>query len=288
MNTAEYLNTLIECKEDMKAAIEERGVTVTGGLSTYADAITSINGAYPIPNKFDINTKFSYSDIVIMPSIDTTGWTSTVEMFDSCNKMREVGWFDTSNVTSFERMFLSCSELENVPLYNSEKVTNMYLFLAGCVNLNNLPNFLTINVTTMRQAFQSLRKITEIPPFVTSNVKDMNGAFAGCSSLNTIPRMDAKQWKDVGDMFYGCASITNVGGFIGLGKEKDLVGADTMFNWRDEVDLSHNQAVNIINDLYDRTSAGYSILEIYIPSRNITEDDIAIATNKGWIVDYYD
>ena len=42
MNTAEYLNTLIECKEDMKAAIEERGITITGGLSTYADAIEEI------------------------------------------------------------------------------------------------------------------------------------------------------------------------------------------------------------------------------------------------------
>jgi hypothetical protein len=42
MNTAEYLNTLIDCKEDMKAAIKSKGVTPEGGLSTYADAISEI------------------------------------------------------------------------------------------------------------------------------------------------------------------------------------------------------------------------------------------------------
>lgn len=42
MNTAEYLNTLIECKEDMKTALIEKGAPPTCGLSTYADLIKEL------------------------------------------------------------------------------------------------------------------------------------------------------------------------------------------------------------------------------------------------------
>lgn len=65
MNTAEYLNTLIECKEDMKSAIEERWATVTGGLSTYADLIREIEWDFRhieviyVPNGVNIGTYYS-------------------------------------------------------------------------------------------------------------------------------------------------------------------------------------------------------------------------------------
>lgn len=288
MNTAEYLNTLIGCKEDMKAAIEERGITITGGLSTYADLINSLNGNYPVPNKFDKNTIFMGSKIVDMPFIDTTEWTSTSQMFEDVNTLQTVKLFDTSSVTDMSRMFLYCSSLTSIPLFNTSNVVDMSYMLNTCSLLTSIPLFNTSKVTTMHKAFGGT-SITEIPQFDTSNVINMELTFAGCSKLITIPQMNAGKWKNVSEMFgEGCVSITNIGGFIGLGKEKDLVGTNTMFDWKDEVDLSRDQALNIINNLYDRTTANYSVLEIYIPSRNITEDDIAVATNKGWIVDYYD
>lgn len=46
MTTADRLNDLITAKEDMKSAIEEKGVEVTGGLTSYADAINSLNTDY--------------------------------------------------------------------------------------------------------------------------------------------------------------------------------------------------------------------------------------------------
>lgn len=46
MTTAEYLDTLIDCKEDMKSAIIEKGGSPSGGLTTYADAINSLNVDY--------------------------------------------------------------------------------------------------------------------------------------------------------------------------------------------------------------------------------------------------
>lgn len=42
MSISDRLQELISCKSDIKTAIEEKGVSVTGGLSTYADAIKQI------------------------------------------------------------------------------------------------------------------------------------------------------------------------------------------------------------------------------------------------------
>ena len=39
--------------------------------------------------------------------------------------------------------------------------------------------------------------------------------------------------------------------------------------------------INIINNLYDRASAGYSILPIDFFVDDLTDDEIAVLTNKG-------
>ena len=58
MTIADNLQTLIDCKADMKSAIEEKGVTVSGGLSTYADAIKQI-----VPPIVDVKVFEIYSGL---------------------------------------------------------------------------------------------------------------------------------------------------------------------------------------------------------------------------------
>ena len=45
--------------------------------------------------------------------------------------------------------------------------------------------------------------------------------------------------------------------------------------------------MNIINNLYDRATAGLSVLTLRLNSRSLaalTDEEKAIATNKGWIL----
>ena len=42
MSIADKLTLLINTKQDIKSAISEKGVEVTGGMTTYADAIRRI------------------------------------------------------------------------------------------------------------------------------------------------------------------------------------------------------------------------------------------------------
>lgn len=67
MSISDRLQELISCKSDIKTAIEEKGVSVTGGLSTYAEAIDEIITALdceviyvPRGINIGINTYYTY------------------------------------------------------------------------------------------------------------------------------------------------------------------------------------------------------------------------------------
>lgn len=69
VSIADKLQDLIEAKADMKAALQEKGVTPTGGLSTYADAISKITDTLDceviyVPNgiNFGIRTFYRYGE----------------------------------------------------------------------------------------------------------------------------------------------------------------------------------------------------------------------------------
>lgn len=66
---ADKLQDLVTAKADMKAALQEKGVTPTGGLSTYADAISKITDTLDceviyVPNgiNFGIRTFYRYGE----------------------------------------------------------------------------------------------------------------------------------------------------------------------------------------------------------------------------------
>ena len=64
MTISDRLHDLITAKEDMKSAIEEKGVEVTGGLTSYADAIDSI-----IPPIVDVKVFDIYAGIQLNNSV---------------------------------------------------------------------------------------------------------------------------------------------------------------------------------------------------------------------------
>ena len=105
MTTAEYLTQLSDSKEDMKSAIESKGVTVTGGLSTYADAIYNI-GRLPTKNITFIGSTFKSAPLLI-----TYEYTYMDLMFSKCENLEIVPLYDCSNVVSMKNTFMSCDKL---------------------------------------------------------------------------------------------------------------------------------------------------------------------------------
>lgn len=254
MNTAEYLTQLIDCKEDMKSAIIEKGVTPTGGLSTYADAIEKIynKNAY-----FPVGTKFEGTSFSVINGVD-----EAQEMINLINP-EEV---------DFSCLFQSCEFPYNNALYNidTSKVTNMRGMFAGAF-IDNVPQMDTSNVTDMSYMFYHIGVST-----------------GGTSRGIYLPDLNCGNVMDVTNMFqddgYYSPNIISIGRFIDLGKVEDLRGT---YGWGflKAVNLSRSDMVKIIYSLYDRKLAGYKTLKLSITTNtlnNLTSDDIEVAKNKGW------
>lgn len=287
MTIADNLQTLIDCKADMKSAIEERGVTVSGGLSTYADAIREIEAEstityLPVGTKFgDTTFKFNhkyYEDIGSgMPSVTPT-YVSDFEV--------EVKPLINPNETDMSYMFCDvvfdatnafiAKDIIYMTSFDTSKVTDMSYMFCECV-IPKIPQLDTSNVSNMSCMFRQVGQ-RGYEDYINVEISDLD-----CSSVIDITDL----FVDSNNSYSSYASIVSMPAFINLGKEPDLIGADSrgFLAWRR---LSHDEYIRIIDNLYDRKSAGYSIKNIRISSgtieNNLTDADIALATNKGWSI----
>lgn len=292
MTIADNLQTLIDCKADMKSAIESKGVTVSGGLSTYADAIREIehnNNVIEIDNTI----RFGFSQFEIAPMFDTSEFSRMNRMFEHCNSLKDVPLYDTSRVTDMSYMFYDCQSLITVPLFDTSRVTDMSCMFADCHRLTSVPQFNTSRVTNMYQMFCG-SDIIQLPQFDTSKVSNMNGMIGVCYELIEIPLLDAGSITQMGmcriyaadsSTVFSLPTITNLGGFKDLGKQANLGLVNDSSFLVAMPNLTRQSLLNVINNLYDRAEAGYSITSIKFNTKHLnllTSDDIAIATAKGW------
>jgi hypothetical protein len=250
---ADKLQDLVTAKEDMKTALIEKGVTPTGGLSTYADAVREISWEWTP----DDGIKFWYSGCTYIPKFNTVNITDMSEMFRECNRLKSTPELETSHVTSMEQMFIYCNGLTTIPQYDTSSCTNMGAMLYNC------------------------------------------------RSLESIPLLEAGKCQTITSILNGSYAITELGGFKDLGKAMWTwippspqygqpgyyvkIGTDNAFN--DCRKITRESCLNIFNNLYDvRENPGGYTPELKFESdviARLTEEDITIAVNKGWIISSY-
>ena len=196
---------------------------------------------------------------------------------------------DTSNAKSMNYMFKSCSSLTTIPLLNTSKVISMNYMFNGCSSLTSIPLLDTSKVTNMNYMFYNCSKLTTIPQFDTGNVTSMTSMFDTCTSLTTIPLLDTSSVTSMNYIFgfTELSKLTDLGGFKNLGAQPTLSGTNDNYFLYKAPNITHDSAMNIINNLYDRASAGYSVITLKFATKTLallSDDDKAIATNKGWII----
>ena len=326
MSIADKLTLLINTKQDIKSAISEKGVEVTGGMTTYADAIRrietgggedsiyvpiglkfgykSIHNSYHVP-KFAIpkliladgyaDGSYMFDGNLDLKSINgiyttNSSLTNCRYMFQNCESLESIPYFDTSNVTDANYMFAYCSSLTTIPLLNTSKVTDMNYMFNGCNLLTTIPHFDTSSVTGMNSMFSECRSLTTIPQLDTSSVTNMGFMFAYCNSLTTIPLLDASNVTGINNIFKPTVSsniqyyseLTDLGGFKNL-KVDFRNGLCYLPN------LTVQSLMNVINNLYDFVGNGESTtrtLQLGTTNLNkLTAEQKAVATNKGWVLE---
>ena len=213
---------------------------------------------------------------------DTTNVTNMSNMF-RCKGLTslDVSNFDTSKVTNMNSMFSLCSSLTSLDVsgFNTAEVTDMSGMFQVCSGLTSLDlsGFNTAKVTTMQSMFSNSSGLISLnlSSFDTTKVTDIHYMFYGCSSLTSLnlSSFDTTKVTSMFDMFYNCSS---------------LIELDSMQNISTELKLSPTildvtSLLDVINNLATVTTTKTLTLGSTLLAK-LTEDQIAIATNKGWTV----
>ena len=238
-------------------------------------------------NVTNMYNMFSVCDsLQTVPLLDTSEVTNMSNMFWGCKSLPTIPPLNTSKVTDMSEMFYSCNSLRAIPQLDTSNVTNMYNMFNGCKSLQTIPQLDTSKVTDMSEMFCSCNSLQAIPPLNTSKVTNMSYMFQGCTVLQTIPQLDTSGVTGISYMLgtSPITTLTDLGGFKNLGMAYNLSAPSSYF-LDGASKLTHDSLMNVINDLYDRKSAGYTTLQISFGSTNLaklTDEEKAIAINKGW------
>ena len=118
------INELNIVKNDIRTAIENKGYTADGGLTTYADIINSFelrSENLELPE----GTKFAFSTAQYLPYFDTSGVKDFSKMFYCCRNLRDIEEYDTSSAENMTAMFYGCNSLKTIPLIDCGNVIDV-------------------------------------------------------------------------------------------------------------------------------------------------------------------
>ena len=253
---------------------------------------------------------------VIFPQFDTSKVTSMSSMFSNCSSLPSIPHLDTSKVTSMSYMFNGCSVLTSIPQLDTSNVKDMTSIFNGCKALTSIPQLNTQNVTIMNNMFYGCTALTTIPQLDVSNVTGATNMFRDCRALTSIPDLNFTKLTGFGggssySWLYGCSALqsigvidcdantnvgygfgnstnnnlTHLGGFRNLGKASSVSNTNGTAFMAYAPNLTYESVMNVINLLYDRAANGLSTLTLKLHANHmalLSDDDKAIATNKGW------
>lgn len=250
------------------------------------------------------------------PTMSTiyTGYILDGDMAGNCQKINRVlflNWNIVENNSNICRFcgyaggigtylafaFINCdfSQIINAQyMFWEERIENFYVLNDTNNNTLNLTSCTTLygvfwmsafnfhgkidapNCTVFSHFFLYCPTLNICPEINTSNGTDFSRMFSD-AGITTVPLLDLSNANNCDCMFENCESLRYLGGFKGL--KVDLSLADSPL-------LVKASLLNVLNNLADVTELGTEpklLLAINIYSK-LTDDEIAIATNKGWSI----
>ena len=146
----------------------------------------------------------------------------------------------------------------------------------GGYQLNNARTFPgEYPLTSIAFWFKNNTYLREIKEFDTRFVTDISDWITSCNGLHTIAKLDFSNvvTGEFASTWSGAKDLKNLGGFTGLKINFDLSNCPL---------LTKESILNVINEAADVTA---SPKDIYLGATNLaklTDEEKAIATNKGW------
>ena len=207
--TAQKLNKILETKEAIRTAINNKGgtLTTTDTFASYATAIDNLpsGGGGSLKTLLDATKStyylfYNYSGASVNDLIsfsDTSEVTNMRYMFSNCQNLITIPQLDTSKVTDMSFMFQNCQYLTTIPQLNTNKVTNMNSMFYDCSRLTTIDiTHMNIKESTRSNAFSIrcysltkfiIRNMTTIPK-LSSNAFNNCYHFTGTTNSTYNPQ----------------------------------------------------------------------------------------------------
>ena len=319
MNIAANLELLKANKDAIRNAITRKGI-LTGGndeLSSYPDKIMRI-GRGVVPDIPDLSVLENHEDIIYFSVMPKTYWGMTITL-DTGTYTVESGtivngsfvssdisaacasntnYFCINDTDSYAIYQLTCTShiTAFVPKVDATKGTIGIAEVYGAVtsSFRNL-NFTGITslrtctikgtlelVTNIDQCFYNCSSLTTLDTssWVLSAVTNMYSCFNGCSSLTSLRALNMTNCSNYDNVtLLKLVNFRYIGyGTLGANKSTILFASQ----------VAKADIIQFFSDLYNRASAGYSVIAIIITQKaaNYTSAEIAVATNKGYTVSF--
>lgn len=241
-----------------------------------------------------LSSEMFNKDVERLEGLYNANISNTQDLFNNLDKLKKVQMFGNIDTYWIEQFFVNCEVLEDVDLSQTtaQKTVRRFRLFKGCRYIKNIkfPKDLRFSNTNMGEAFYSLPYIKTIDmSAVSGTVIEVNHAFKNCVDLETLlmPNIDFSSSKTTySGLLLGCFSLKNFSG---------LLNATSSYLLKDSPLLTYESAMNCINKLSDLTEGGTN--SSYTPQKltfhpdvyaQLSENDIAIATAKGWEVVSYE
>lgn len=216
------------------------------------------------------------------------------QMFIGCESLTSITFpstvYPNNGDVSAYQMFCRCESLLSLDLsgWNASNFVNMGSMFSNCTSLTslNLSNWNTSNVTNMSAMFSFCSSLTslDLSSFDTSNVTDMSTMFNSCRSLTSL---NLSSWN-TSNVTYMSSMFSDISGWkaepinITFGNNWASNDAVTSLDFS-TCDLTHDSCLDLFNKLATKSSS--ATLKLSDTTKDyMSEEEIAIATGKGWTV----
>ena len=221
-----------------------------------------------------------------LSNFDTSKATVINGMFKDCSGLTalDLSNFDTSNLEQMTNLFNNCSSLKSIDLtgWNLSNMVNIVGAFYNCMSLSSIKGdiILTSKVTSFRDVFYNCKSLTNLnlSNCNMSNVKYLQNCFQNAFVKGGT--LDISDW-DLSKVEYMTSAFSGSGieNIIGSGLILPNVNG-TLWGFED-CNLTVASIITLLNAL-PQSDKGYSFKIGADNIAKLSEDQKAIATNKGW------
>lgn len=189
---------------------------------------------------------------------------------------------------------LNSKNIENIESLDFSSCTDLaYLFryVKTVGTIQPPQNIDCSSATSLQLMFGDSKFSGEINLKNTQNIQYFTQFAENCSNITKIGLLDCSSAIVLTYFFRGCISLKEIGGFANLGKAYSTSVVQNYSAYTLDLTscskLTHESVINIFNNLYNISEKGVKPQLIKLNSmtkRILADDDIKIATDKGWTI----